>query len=63
MTAVEMSTVMGTFIDSRVNFVAGSAMTERNRAELYVDDQVWKCDIDDSSYRQIFMILFESIFA
>lgn len=40
MTAVEMSVVMGTFVDSRVNFVTGSAMMEQNRAELYVDDQV-----------------------
>lgn len=40
MTAVEMSAVMGSFVDSRVNFVTGSAMTEQNRAELYVDDQV-----------------------
>ncbi|CAM9304583.1 unnamed protein product [Ascophyllum nodosum] len=39
MTAVEMSAAMGTFVDSRVNFVTGSAMMEQNRAELYVDDQ------------------------
>lgn len=31
---------MGTFVDSRMNFVTGSAMMEQNRAELYVDDQV-----------------------
>lgn len=40
MTAVEMGAAMGTFVDSRVNFVTGSAMMEQNRAELYVDDQV-----------------------
>lgn len=40
MTAAEMGAVMGTFVDSRVNFVTGSAMMEQNRAELYVDDQV-----------------------
>lgn len=31
---------MGTFVESRMNFVTGSAMMEQNRAELYVDDQV-----------------------
>lgn len=40
MTAVEMEAAMGTFVDGRVNFVTGSAMMEKNRAELYVDDQV-----------------------
>ena len=40
MTAAEMGAAMGTFVDSRVNFVTGSAMMEQNRAELYVDDQV-----------------------
>ena len=40
MTATEMGAAMGTFVDSRVNFVTGSAMMEQNRAELYVDDQV-----------------------
>lgn len=40
MTAVEMEAAMGTFVESRVNFVTGSAMMEKNRAELYVDDQV-----------------------
>lgn len=35
-----MGAAMGTFVDSRVNFVTGSAMMEQNRAELYVDDQV-----------------------
>lgn len=35
-----MGAVMGSFVDSRMNFVTGSAMMEQNRAELYVDDQV-----------------------
>lgn len=40
--AAEMGATMGTFVESRMNFVAGSAMMEQNRAELYVDDQVWR---------------------
>lgn len=40
LTAAEMGAVMGTFVESRINFVTGSAMMEQNRAELYVDDQV-----------------------
>lgn len=35
-----MGMAMGTFVESRMNFVTGSAMMEQNRAELYVDDQV-----------------------
>lgn len=35
-----MGAAMGTFVESRMNFVTGSAMMEQNRAELYVDDQV-----------------------
>lgn len=45
MTAVEMGAAMGTFVDSRVNFVTGSAMMEQNRAELYVDDQVPRVNV------------------
>lgn len=40
LTAAEMGAAMGTFVESRMNFVTGSAMMEQNRAELYVDDQV-----------------------
>lgn len=42
MTSAEMGAAMGTFVESRVNFITGSAMMEQNRAELYVDDQVWE---------------------
>lgn len=40
LSSAEMGVAMGSFVESRVNFVAGSAMMEQNRAELYVDDQV-----------------------
>ncbi|CAM9652109.1 unnamed protein product [Ectocarpus sp. 6 AP-2014] len=39
LSSAEMGVAMGSFVESRMNFVTGSAMMEQNRAELYVDDQ------------------------